>query len=207
MERRNVFGVLLWAVGGLVLGTNLSWAGADPPIESVRTSINEVITILADKALKKPGLADERRRKIEQAVGKRFNYEEMARRSLGAHWRTLNERERMEFVSLFQQLLSASYAGKIEGYSGEQVQYLHERLEGSFAEVQTKVVSGKTEIPLSYRMLNKGGDWRVYDVVIDGVSLVNNYRSQFAQILRHSSHAELVRKVRQKIEQLQKKSQ
>lgn len=197
----SVFGALIF----LSVGEGLSPAGAGPPTEAVRSSINEVIGILADEALKKPDRAEERRRKIEEVIGKRFSYEEMAKRSLGAHWKKLTERERTEFVDLFQQLLSASYAGKIEGYSGEQVQYLNERLEGDYAEVRTKVVSGKTEIPLYYRLLNQGGDWRVYDVVVDGVSLVNNYRGQFTQILRDSTHAELVAKLQQKIEQLKAK--
>ncbi len=194
--------VLACALGALLMGVSLSWAGAGPPTEAVRTSINEVIGILTDEALKKPNRSDERRQRVEQAIGKRFNYEEMAKRSLGAHWKTLNDKDQQEFVSLFQQLLSASYSGKIEGYSGEQVQYLNERREGDYAEVRTKVVSGKVEIPLYYRLLNQSGDWRVYDVVVDGVSLVSNYRGQFTQILRDSNHAELVAKLKQKIEQL-----
>lgn len=194
-----------WALCSLLVGASLSWAGAGPPTDAVRASINEVIGILTDEALKKPNRAEERRRKVEQAIGKRFNYQEMAKRSLGGHWKTLNDKDQQEFVVLFQQLLSASYSGKIEGYSGEQVQYLNERREGDYAEVRTKVVSGKVEIPLYYRLLNQGGDWRVYDVVVDGVSLVNNYRGQFTQILRDSDHAGLVAKLKQKIEQLKSK--
>lgn len=194
--------VLVWALGALVLWVGVSAAGAGPPTEAVRTSINEVIRILSDEALKKPSRAEERRRLLEKVIGERFNYEEMAKRALGAHWRTLHDKEQKEFVQLFQQLLAASYSGKIEGYSGEQVQYLNERLEGDYAEVRTKVVSGKSQIPLFYRLLNRGGDWRIYDVVVDGVSLVNNYRGQFTQILRDTDHAGLVAKLQQKIEQL-----
>ncbi|MGH7165837.1 MAG: MlaC/ttg2D family ABC transporter substrate-binding protein, partial [Nitrospiraceae bacterium] len=173
-----------------------------PATDAVKSSINEVLQILEDKELKKPGRAEERRRKLEQAVGNRFSYEEMAKRSLGAPWKELNEVERKEFVELFQRLLSKSYAGKIEGYSGEQIQYLNERLAEGYAEVRTRIVSGKTEIPLDYRLLQIAGDWRVYDVVVDGVSLVNNYRGQFTKIIRESSYKGLVEQLRKKSEQI-----
>ncbi|MER3423332.1 MAG: hypothetical protein C4293_09015 [Nitrospiraceae bacterium] len=124
----------------------------------------------------------------------------MAKRSLGAQWSKLNDNQRQEFVGLFRQLLTNSYIGKIEGYSGEQIHYLNERLQDGYAEVRTKVSSGKAEIPLDYRLLNKSGDWRVYDVVVDGVSLVSNYRGQFAKVLRTSSYEDLVEKLRNKSE-------
>jgi phospholipid transport system substrate-binding protein len=184
--------VVFWHVGGV------GFAQGASPTESVKGSINEVIRILKDESLKKPDKADERRRLLEKTVGERFSYEEMSKRSLGAQWQSLNEKERQEFVELFQEFLTNSYADRITGYSGEQVQYLGERIEQSFAEVRTKVVSGKTEIPLDYRMMNKSGDWRVYDVVIDGVSLVNNYRGQFSKIIRTSSYADLVEKLKKK---------
>lgn len=173
-----------------------------PATDAVRSSINEVIRILEDKELKNPGREQERRRKLEQVIGNRFSYEEMAKRSLGAPWKELNAAERKEFVELFQRLLSKSYAGKIEGYSGEQVQYLNERHADEYAEVRTKIVSGKVEIPLDYRLLQIAGDWRVYDVVVDGVSLVNNYRGQFTKIIRESSYKGLVEQLRKKSEQI-----
>jgi len=183
-------------------------ASADPggaATEAVRSTINEVIRVLKDAELKKAGRAEERRRLLEKVIGDRFNYEEMARRSLGAQWNKLSDKERQEFVDLFKRLLSNSYADKIEGYSGEQVHYLNERLEGDYAEVRTKVRSDKSEIPLDYRLLNKSGDWHVYDVVVDGVSLVNNYRGQFTKILRESSFADLLEKLREKSEKKSEK--
>ncbi|MBI4401405.1 MAG: ABC transporter substrate-binding protein [Nitrospirae bacterium] len=174
--------------------------GAGAATEAVRSTINEVVRILQDKELKKPGRSEERRRQLEKVIGDRFNYDEMAKRSLGSHWNKLTDQERREFVDLFKRLLSNSYADKIEGYSGEQVHYLSERLEGKYAEVRTKVASEKTEIPLDYRLLSNSDDWRVYDVIVDGVSLVNNYRGQFTKILRESSYADLVEKLREKAE-------
>ena len=141
-------------------------------------------------------------RLLEKTVGARFNYEEMAKRTLGAHWAKLSDAERREFVDLFTSLLTSTYADKITGYSGEQVQYLNERLEGDYAEVRTKVESGKAEVPLDYRLLNQSGDWRVYDVIVDGVSLVNNYRGQFTKILRTSSFADLLEQLRKKSDKI-----
>jgi len=186
----------LAAVIVLVGGASAEPGGA--ATEAVRSTINEVIRVLKDAELKKPGRAEERRLLLEKVIGDRFNYEEMSRRALGAQWNKLSAQERYEFVDLFKGLLSGTYADKIEGYSGEQVHYLNERLEADYAEVRTKVATDKTEIPLDYRLLNKSGDWRVYDVVVDGVSLVNNYRSQFTKIIRESSYADLLEKLREK---------
>lgn len=208
LDVRSAGRTLLAGLRGLVAVTVLvGGASAEPggaATEAVRTTINEVIRILKDAELKKPGRTEERRRLLEQVIGDRFNYDEMARRALGAQWNKLSDKERQEFVDVFKRLLSSSYADKIDGYSGEQVQYLNERLEGDYAEVRTKVTSDKTEIPLDYRLLNKSGNWRVYDVVVDGVSLVNNYRSQFTKIIRESSYADLLEKLREKS---QKKSE
>jgi len=202
LDVRSARGALRAGIRGLAAVILLvGGASAEPggaATEAVRSTINEVIRVLKDAELKKPGRAEERRLLLEKVIGDRFNYEEMSRRALGAQWNKLSAQERYEFVDLFKGLLSGTYADKIEGYSGEQVHYLNERLEADYAEVRTKVATDKTEIPLDYRLLNKSGDWRVYDVVVDGVSLVNNYRSQFTKIIRESSYADLLEKLREK---------
>ena len=177
-------------------------AEAGEATEAMRATIDEVLRILADKDLKQPGKANERRQLLEKAVGERFDYQEMSRRSLGASWANLSEKDKEEFVSLFQTLLVNTYADKIESYTGEGVQYVNERNEKDYAEVRTKVLTGKTEIPLDYRLLHKSPGWRVYDVVVDGVSLVNNYRGQFSKILRNGSYAELVDQLRKKSDKI-----
>jgi phospholipid transport system substrate-binding protein len=177
-----------------------AWAGAAS--DAMKGTIDEVLRILADKDLKKPSKANERRQLLEKVVGERFDYQEMSRRSLGAPWANLSDQDKQEFVSLFQTLLVNTYADKIESYSGEGVQYVNERTEKEYAEVRTKVMTGKTEIPLDYRLLNKGSVWRVYDVVVDGVSLVNNYRGQFSKILRTGSYADLVDQLRKKSDKI-----
>jgi phospholipid transport system substrate-binding protein len=201
-----------WSWGRVVSGIAcllalLGWIIAQPavaggPTEAMKSTIDEALKIIQDKDLKQPGKAEERRRRLERVVGDRFDYQEMSRRALGAPWNTLSEQDREEFVALFRTLLTNSYADKIESYSGEGVQYINERTEKDYAEVRTKVLTGKIEIPLDYRLLNKGTDWRVYDVVVDGVSLVNNYRGQFSKILRSSTYTDLVDQLRKKSDKI-----
>lgn len=175
---------------------------AGPPTDSMKATIDEVLRIVREKELKQPEKVEERRHLLENVVAARFDYSEMSRRALGAPWNQLTDQQKQEFVELFRTLLTNSYADKIETYSGEGVQYLHERTEKEYAEVRTKVLSGKTEIPLDYRMIHRADDWRVYDVVVDGVSLVNNYRGQFTKILRASSYSDLVDQLRKKSDKL-----
>jgi len=170
--------------------------------DAVKSTIDEVLRVLGDKDLKQPARSEERRQLLEKVVGGRFDYQEMSRRSLGAPWNQLSDKDKQEFVDLFRTLLTNTYADRVETYSGDGVKYLNERTEKEYAEVRTKVLSGKTEIPMDYRLLNKSNDWRVYDVVVDGVSLVNNYRGQFSKILRTSSYPELVDQLRKKSDKL-----
>ena len=199
---RAFFKSLVVVAAIVVTGVAVQSVSAGEATEAMRGTIDEVLRILADKALKQPAKANERRQLLEKVVGERFDYEEMSRRSLGASWANLSDKEKQEFVSLFQTLLVNTYADKIESYTGDGVQFLNERNEKEYAEVRTKVLTGKTEIPLDYRLLNKGSGWRVYDVVVDGVSLVNNYRGQFSKILRNGSYADLVDQLRKKSEKI-----
>ncbi len=186
----------------LAVGVAAAPAIAGEATEAMRGTIDEVPRILADQSLKQPAKANERRQMLEKVVGERFDYEEMSRRSLGTSWTNLSDKDKHEFVSLFQTLLVNTYADKIESYTGDGVQYINERTEKEYAEVRTKVLTGKTDIPLDYRLLHKGSAWRVYDVVVDGVSLVNNYRGQFSKILRNGSYADLVDQLRKKSEKI-----
>jgi phospholipid transport system substrate-binding protein len=122
----------------------------------------------------------------------------MSKRVLAAHWAPLTDGERAEFVELFKNFLSDRYADKVEGYSGQQVFYLSERIEGNYAEVRTELRSSKVEIPMDYRLHMKDGTWHAYDIIADGISLVKNYRSQFDKIIRSDSYQELVRRLRER---------
>ena len=167
----------------------------------MRITIGQALEVLQDQELKKPERTDERVTRLKQIADVRFDYGEMAKRSLGGQWDTLDERKRHEFVGLFSEFLTATYVEKMHAYSDEEVTFLNERLEGNYAEVKSIMVGKKTEIPMDYRLMMKGDDWKVYDVLIDGISLVQNYRGQFAAILRSSSYEHLVQILREKITQ------
>lgn len=176
-----------------------SWASSLPqesPTDVVRATLTEVFRILDDPKMKAPDKLLPRRHLLEQIIGERFDYAEMSKRALAANWTPLTNDQRAEFVELFKAFLSDRYAGKIEGYSGERTEYLSERQEGAYAEVRTRLVSSKTDIPMDYRLINKAGRWYAYDIIADGVSLVKNYRSQFDKIIRADSYDELVKRLR-----------
>ena len=166
--------------------------------DAVKSTIDQVLEILADESFKDPARKQERFDRLQEVIGKRFDYTEMGKRTLGRHWKKLNDAQKTEFSGLFQKFLSKTYVGNVDGYAGEQVQYLKERRKGDFAEVQTKVVSSKLQIPLDYRLFKKSNEWHVYDVVIDGVSLVKNFRGQFDRIIKSSSYEGLFKKLRRK---------
>ena len=191
-------------IGALILGlsvfgfaSHLS-AETGSATEAMKGTINQALKVLRDESLKAPDRAQERLEILEDVIGKRFDYKEMGKRTLGKHWQQLNEADREEFVHLFQRFLSKTYAGNVDGYSGEQVEYLKERRKGDFAEVQTAVTSEKSTIPIYYRMLKRSNTWKVYDVVLDGVSLVKNFRSQFGRIIEAESVEGLLEKLRTK---------
>ena len=138
---------------------------------------------------------------LKKIADSRFDYGEMAKRSLGGQWDKLKERERQEFVDLFTEFLTATYVEKMHSYSGEEVTFLTERIEGDYAEVKSIMVGKKTELPMDYRLIKKGDDWKTYDVLIDGISLVQNYRGQFTAILRSSSYKHPLQMLREKIAQ------
>lgn len=166
--------------------------------EAVKRTITDLIYVLDNDTLKQPEQSENRRREIEEIIRQRVDYEEMAKRALGAPWPTLSKREQQEFVSLFVQLLRDTFAGRITEHHDEQVAYLGEHREDVYAEVHTQLKGRKVDTLIDYRLIDRGADWRVYDVVIDGASIVSNYRSQFTTIIREVSYVGLVTKMKQK---------
>jgi len=182
----------------LVLGgTGVASAGSTPT-ESVKGTITEVVRILDNTELKQPTRAMERRRQIEHLVRDRVSYEEMAKRALGQPWAELTKTQQKEFVSLFVQLLRDTFAGRIDDYTGEQVTYLSEQQEGQFAEVKTLLTGDKVDTLLDFRLANRQGNWLVYDVVIDGASIVGNYHAQFTSLIRDLTYPGLVERMKEK---------
>lgn len=173
---------------------------AGEPTDQMKETIDKVISILSDPALKNPDRSDERRRLIRRVADERFNWEEMARRSLAEHWKMLTDEDKKEFIQLFADLLERTYMKRIESYSGEKVIYEKERIEGTYSIVEVRIYTSKNiEIPVGYRLRKHGTDWLIHDVSIEGISLVNNYRSQFKNILLKSSYQELIAKLRTKV--------
>jgi phospholipid transport system substrate-binding protein len=195
---RGVVGAVL-AVG-LLLGPWLAGpARAGVPQDQLRAQIDRVIKILDDPELKKEGNSAARRTAVRKVAEEIFDFQETAKRSLARHWQPRTPAERDEFVRLFADLLERSYISKIELYGGEKIVYAAERIDGDAATVSTKIVTKNgSEVPIDYRVLRHGDRWLVYDVSIEGVSLVSNYRTQFNKIIQTSSFAELLKKMKAK---------
>ena len=172
---------------------------AGEPTDQIKETIDKMIVILNDPALKDPAKAKERRKMIRQAASERFDWREMARRSLAKHWKERTEEEKLEFVPLFTDLLELTYMKRIENYSGDKVSYDGEKVKGKYSLVKVRIFTDKqVEIPVAYKMKKKGSEWKIYDVSIEGVSLVNNYRKQFDSVILSSSYQGLVEKLKEK---------
>lgn len=172
---------------------------AGDPALQIQGAIEKVLTILKDPQLKAESKKQQRLDQLRQVVYSKFDFAEMAKRSLGAQWQRLNADEQREFVKLFTELMENAYMSNLEGYNGEKVVVAGEKQDKEFAEVDTKVVTKKGEpIAVNYKLRQASGDWKIYDVVIENISLVNNYRSQFNRVIARSSYDELIRKMKDK---------
>lgn len=171
------------------------------PTEVVKKTVDEVVHIVADKEMKKNEV--KRRQALKKAISVIFDYTEMAKRSLGKHWNVRTAAEKKHFAELFATLLENSYAGKIESYNNERIVYIKDIVEDEYAEVKSKVVTAaRDEFTLDYRLFKQNGKWMVYDVIIEGVSLVSNYRSQFNKIISANGYDRLVKKLESKSDEL-----
>ena len=181
----------------VLAGPGEVWAGA--PSDQLRAQIDRAVKILEDPELKKDGKQRERRAAVRQVANDIFDFSETAKRSLARHWASRTQAERDEFVLLFTDLLERSYISKIELYGGEQIKFVGESVDPDGAIVRTRLVTKQgSEIPIDYRMHARGDKWLVYDVLIEGVSLISNYRTQFNKIITTSSYQELVKKMKTK---------
>ena len=192
-------------IGTILFFFLLSLAGdvfANSPITSeLKQTIDKVIQIVSDPDLKKtPKL---RREKLRKTIGFRFNYNQMVRRSLARNYKNRTNKEREEFTGLFKKLLENSYASKIENYQDETINYVDEKVKGKYALVKTEIVRKNGTIDVDYKLINENGRWTVYDFVIEEVSLIRNYRSQFSKIIKTESYGALVAKLTKKIKDLE----
>jgi phospholipid transport system substrate-binding protein len=172
---------------------------AGAPTEEIRTAIDKGVQILKSAKLDSSKQRSQVIDQLREIVYTRFDFDEMAKRSLGSHWRRLSPQQQKEFVTAFTELLETTYADKIDLYEGQQVEYLGETIDKNYAEVNTRVIGKNRESYLvDYRLHLVGGKWRIYDVVAENISLVNNYRSQFSRVVVNSSVEELIKRIKQK---------
>jgi phospholipid transport system substrate-binding protein len=183
------------AIALVAVASPCAWAGA--PTDQVREYTDAVVKVLEDPALKADDKKPERRAAVRKIAAEVFDVQETAQRALGPHWQQRTPQERQEFVQLFAELLEQTYISKIDLFGGEKLRFTDEKVDGDNAVVRAKVVTRQqTEVPVEARMLRKGDRWLVYDILIENISLVGNYRAQFDRIIRTSSYEDLVKRLR-----------
>jgi phospholipid transport system substrate-binding protein len=192
-------------VFAVILAWNPGLAVASQVTEDVKDTIDKVIEIVGREDLEDNKQA--RREALREVIDQRFNYHQMVRRALAKNWKSRSDQERREFTGLFKKLLENSYASKLESYSDETINFTDEVIKGKYALVKTEVVRKASTIAVDYKLINGGGVWKIYDFVIEGVSMVRNYRSQFSKIIRKDSYEGLVRKLTDKVNELENDTQ
>ena len=182
----------------ILLITTAVYAGA--PLETVKVNANQILDVLRDQKLKAPSAKEMKKDKLRAIYVNMFDEVELSRRSLGNNWNKLNAAQRQEFVKLFEQVLEKAYADRILSYTNEKIEFTKESMTSdNMAEVRTKVITASKEIPIFYRVILKDGVWKVYDVIIENVSLVQNYRTQFNDILTKNTPEQLLEILRKKV--------
>ena len=201
MTRINYHFVYIAGPWLLIIGLLSGSAHAGLPTEQIKATVDKALVVLRDPKLKPAAKLKERRDQLKQILYARFDFSEMAKRSLGSNWRRRTPREQEEFVRLFTDVLEAAYADLIESYTDEKILYLNERIDAQFADVASKIITGKgQEYSINYKAHFVGNEWKVYDIIAENVSLINNYRSQFTRVIAKDSYEELVRRLKDKSE-------
>jgi phospholipid transport system substrate-binding protein len=190
--------LLLTLMTGLTLAfTVMSHAGSTPT-DDVRTSVDAILEILKNEHLDK----DDRRSQMSAVINKRFDFRAMSQRTLATNWKKTTDEEKQQFVALFSQLIENSYVGRIEAYTNEKVEYPGEKVKGRKAVVETLIITSSADVPVNYKVYQKGDQWLVYDVIIEGVSLISNYRSSYKEIVKKEGFDGLLTKMQAKVDEL-----
>ncbi len=185
-----------------MLVSNAVTAFANPIADELKITIDNVIQVVTDPAYKANN--SKHRDRLRNIINPMFNYHEMGKRALGKKdWQARSKEERSEFIGLFGKLLENSYASKIESYQDEKIEYGDEIVKGKYAMVKTKIIRKDDTINVDYKLINGGKNWRVYDFVIEDVSMIRNYRSQFSKIIRKDSFQALINKMSEKVGNLE----
>ena len=176
-------------------------AAAGIPTDQIKSTVDKALVVLKDPRLKSDAKLKERRAQLKQILFARFDFFEMGKRSLGSEWRRRTPAEQEEFVHLFTEVLERAYAKTIESYTDEKIVYVGEKQDGSYADVSSKILTSKgQEYSIDYKVQLVGGEWKVYDVVVENISMVNNFRSQFGTVLSKYGYDELIRRLKAKAE-------
>jgi len=191
--------VIILTVATPIMSRGISCAAPTDPVVFVKEAVDEIISILQDEKLAAPARRAERKKRMVTIVEKKFDFRDMSMRALAKHWRERSPEEQDQFVFLFKKLLENTYISKIETYSGEKVVFKKTAVQGSKAIVYSDLVRKNVETPVNYKLKSNNDQWMVYDVEIEGVSLVNNYRTQFASILSKEKFAGLIAKLEKKV--------
>lgn len=204
----NTFRILVYGIFLFLGSTSSANAAQQPPdpTEQFRPFIEKLAAILTDPNLQGEEKRVERREKAMTFASEHFDFQEISKRVLGRTWRTLSKDEQKYFVTLFTSLLEHSYIGQIEGYAKQEVEFKSQRIKGKRAQVNTTIVDRSGMITVSYTMMLKDGVWKVYDIIVEGVSLVRNYMSQFREILRKEEYASLLKQLEDKVAELESNS-
>jgi phospholipid transport system substrate-binding protein len=169
-----------------------------PPTDEVRSSVEAVIALLKDDQLDR----EARRDRMREVIDRRFDFRAMSQRTLATNWKKASDTEKQKFTELFAELIQNSYVSKIESYTNETVEYPKEKKKGRKAVVDTLIITSSAEIPVNYKVYLKDGSWLVYDVIIEGVSLISNYRSSYQEIVKKDGFDGLLAKMEEKIREL-----
>jgi len=191
------FIALLSLISSAVAGT------APDPTEQLRPLLDKIVAILTDPNLQGEENCYERRQRVMKVAKERFDFAEMSKRVLSSQWRSLSQQEQQNFTALFTTLLEHAYIGKIEDYSKQKVEFREQRIRDERAEVKTDIVDNNVVLPVSYIMILKGREWMVYDIVVEGVSLIRNYMEQFREIIRKDGYQSLLSQLKNKVNELE----
>lgn len=169
---------------------------ADDPMAVVQQTVNDALAVLRNKQVP----AAQRRDQLRQIISRSFDFTEMSRSALGYHWKQITPDQQQEFTTVFTTFIEDSYLAKINDYSGQQVQFVRQSKDGAqYAQVATNIVqAGKDPIAVNYRLLSENGQWKVYDVTVDAISIIANYRNQFNRVMNNQGYTKLIADLKSK---------
>jgi len=180
-------------------GRAVAAAGGDP-MAVVQQTVNGALAILRNKQVP----AAQRRDQLKQIIAQSFDFTEMSRSALGYHWKQISADQQQEFTAVFTTFIEDSYLAKINDYSGQQVQFVRQRNDGpQYAQVETNIVqAGKDPVAVNYRLLSENGQWKIYDVTVEAISIIANYRNQFNRVINNQGYPKLIADLKSKQQSL-----